>query len=454
MSSIPSTSSAARPESPTALLMLLVFAVALAAQWTLASNPGYLSHDELQWASFAAPAPGQPMPWVGWLDIAQFQYRPLTFNLWLALSARLFTQPAAFHLVFVAWGALNAALLCTLLRRLGATQFAAVVASLLFALGPYAAYVHGWVGTLGDLMWVGCVLLIGLLATRMRSGWGLAIASAILTGTALLAKEAALSIPALLLVMTLLGERRPAWRWALVGATTVAIAYLAARFAILANADQHNAAYRWSFSNLPARWIEYQVFLPQVSQFEPHTALRKGFTNAWVWLPLALWVGVVVALAKVGPRWALGWIAAGLAALGPVLVLDTAYNQYGYGFAAVTTGIIAVVWSRLPRWGRGVATVMAVLVLWHGVNVMREVRRVGEVQAVFSPALAEALRGSSQPVLRLAPAADAEDWIFKRLTHEIPSYRGVPMGNRVQLVPVGAPADLVIAADGRLLTPP
>lgn len=430
--------------------MLVVFVVALAAQWTLVSNPGYLSHDELQWASFADPLPGQPMPWVSWLDTTQFQYRPLTFNLWLALSARLFEHPPAFHLVFVAWGALNATLLCALLRRLGTSPRAAAVAALLFALGPYAAYVHGWVGTLGDLIWVSSALVIGLLSTQIRAGWALALTACVLTALALLAKEAALSVPALLLVMAVFGDRRPAWRWALAGAAVAAVAYLALRAGILANSDQHNAAYRWSLTNLPLRWVEYQVFLPQVASFEPHTSLRRGFGNAGVWVPLVLWLGMTLALAKVGARWALGWIVGGIAALGPVLVLDTAYNQYGYGFAAVTAGVVAAAWPRLPRWGRAVALVLTLLVLWHGVNVMRQVRRVGEVQAVFSPALADALRTTDKPVLRLVPAADAEDWIFVRLSHEIPSYRGVPIGNRVRLVPAGAPADLVISADGHL----
>ena len=30
-------------------------------------------------------------------------------------------------------------------------------------------------------------------------------------------------------------------------------------------------------------------------------------------------------------------------------------NQYAYGFAALTAGVVALAWPRLPRWGRGVA---------------------------------------------------------------------------------------------------
>ena len=90
--------------------------VAFLAQWPLVANPGYFSHDELEWGSFAAQT---PVPWVSWLDIGAFQYRPLTFNLWLWLSRRLFDTPQLFHALLVAWGAGNATLLCGLARRVG-----------------------------------------------------------------------------------------------------------------------------------------------------------------------------------------------------------------------------------------------------------------------------------------------------------------------------------------------
>jgi len=84
------------------------------------------------------------------------------------------------------------------------------------------------------------------------------------------------------------------------------------------------------------------------------------------------------------------------------------------------------------------------------------------VQSVFSPALADALRGNARH-LRLRVAPDADDWIFQRLTHEVPSYDGVDIGDRVELVTAdataqglpddGMPVDFIIAADGQLLPP-
>ncbi len=424
----------------------LVLLAVLLAQLPLILNPGYFSHDELQWAAAAERGPG-----FVWLATDAFQYRPLTFGLWAWLSRHLFAQPQLFHLVLVAMGAANAALLYVLSRRLGATAGPTAIAALVFALGPYAAYVHGWIGTLGDLLWVGCALLVGLLATRERPWWQIAVATFALTATALLAKEAALSIPALALVAwTLDLSRRRQWRVVLLASATPALAWLALRYGPLLTAAPQGNAYDWSLAHLPLRWLEYQLFLPNLPVFEVHNTLSRGFTDKRTLIAGLLWLASLVALASAGWRWAAAFVIGGIAALGPVLVLGASANQYGYGFAAFIAGLLAVAWPSLPRWGRGVVVLMGILVALHGINVMRQMRHVGEVQAVFSPALAEALAAPRTSPLRLAPAADAEAWIFQRMTHEIPSYRGVPIGDRVQVVGVGEPADLVIQADGRL----
>ena len=432
------------------LVLPAIMLAVLLVQLPLILNPGYFSHDELQWAAAAEQASG-----FVWLSTDAFQYRPLTFGLWTWLSRHLFAQPQLFHLVLVAMGAANAALLHALARRLGAATWPAAIAALVFALGPYAAYVHGWVGTLGDLLWVGGALLVGLVATGERPGWRIAVATFVLTTLALLAKEAALSIPALALVAwTLDRSRRRQWRIVLLASATPALVYLALRYGPLLTAAPQGNAYDWSIAYLPLRWLEYQLFLPNLPVFETHKTLSRGFTDKRTVIAGLLWLALLVALARVGWRWAAACVIGGIAALGPVLVLGASRNQYGYGFAAFVAGLLAVAWPSMPRWGRGVAVLMAVLVTLHGINVMRQMRHVGEVQAVFSPALVEALQGSRTAPLRLAPAADAQAWIFQRMTHEIPSYRGVPIGDRVQLVGVGEPADFIVHADGRLRPAP
>ncbi|MDQ3056789.1 MAG: hypothetical protein M3Q96_03445, partial [Pseudomonadota bacterium] len=81
-----------------------------------------------------------------------------------------------------------------------------------------------------------------------------------------------------------------------------------------------------------------------------------------------------------------------------------------------------------------------------------EMRRVGEVQAVFSPAVVRTLDASATAAtpLQLELAPDASAWVFARLLHNVPSYQRIPLGGRVQLVPQEAQAEYRIEADGTL----
>ncbi|MGI8561842.1 MAG: hypothetical protein ACR2J7_10530 [Luteimonas sp.] len=428
----------------------LALALVFVAQLPLVLNPGYFSHDELQWAVHAEAG-----RWVSWTDADTFQYRPLTFNLWQWLSRHAFATPQAFHAVVVALGAANAALAAALLRRLGVPGPAALAGALAFALGPYAAYVHGWVGTLGDLLWVGCALGCGLAVT---SGLRLPVAAAlvvVLTVTALLAKEAAVVIPLLLaLGAWLLGRDRRRWGIAAAVAAVPVAAYLAFRAGALLDAPRTGSQYAINVAHAPLRWFEYQAYPFNPPVFEVHSARSRGGMGPRTLVSAALWMTLVAALVRAGWRWAAAFVIGGGIALAPVLVLASASNQYAYGFAVVTAGVVAGAWPHAPRWGRIVMVTCLLLLVWHGVNVMRQVRMVGERQAVFSPAVANALSARPHGPLRLRVLDPEQDWIYQRFTHAIPSYRGVAMGDRVQVVADDGDADLGVRADGALVALP
>ncbi|MEO7132619.1 MAG: hypothetical protein ABI024_00215, partial [Vicinamibacterales bacterium] len=217
---------------------------------------------------------------------------------------------------------------------------------------------------------------------------------------------------------------------------------------LLFSARQGNA-YDWNIANIPLRWFEYQIFPPNIAVFEVGTTLARGFDKR-VMISAGLWLLLSMVLARIGWRWLAAFLLAGVAVLAPVLVLEASANQYAYGFGAVLALLVAAGWNRMNRVGHGLVAVLAILNLWHGVNVMREMRRVGDIQAAFSPALADAVRQSRRPILRLVPGPAGDVWIFQRLTHDIPVYRGVAIGNRVQLVETNAAADYRIGSDGHL----
>ncbi len=432
------------------LLPVWVFLTVLLAQSPLIFNPGYFSHDELQWAAFAAQDPERIWREHLWLDVQSFQYRPLTFTVWLWLSKYLFAHPYAFHAVAVAMGAANAALLAALLRGWRVPARSAFAGAVVFALGGYAAHTHGWVATLADWTWVGCALAIGLIVQRARRADVATFFAFALTAVALLAKEAGVVIPALLGLAWLFFGRDRAWgRAALASALPVAIS-LALRIGVLLFSPREAANYGWDLAFIPQRWLEYQLFAPNPTKMEAAGTLARGFGDGRVLAAAALWLALAWALWRAGPRWLAAFLLVGGAALGPVLILAESANQYGYGFAAATSAICAAAWPRMGRFGKIVLALLAVLCLWHGANIVRRMHQAGEVQAVFSPALAATVATDPRPTLRLRSADPGQRWLFARLTHDIPSYDGVPIGNRVRLVHAGEDADYAIKTDGRI----
>ncbi len=425
------------------------WAVALAVfllQAPLVLNPGYFSHDELQWAYFATHLDHS----VDWFDVATFQYRPLTFNLWMVLSRALFDTPQAFHAVLVAWGAGNATLLYAIGRRAGIDARTCAVAVLVFALSPYAVVAHGWVGTIADLAWLSCGLAIAWFGLRAQSLGAIAVFAAVATLVALLAKEAALSIP-LVASVAWAFTRQKRWGAAALGAWAAAAAYLAVRLPVLLETTDKPALYTANVANVAVRWVEYQLFSPMVRVIEGQATLSQS-SFKYLLMAAVLWCAWLAAMWRGSRRLAAFAIIAGGAALGPVLLLGASANHYAYGFAAVYALCGAAAWARTARWGRMALGTMALMTVLHGVVVMGVMLDVGRVQSVFSPALADVLRNRALdgPALRLRPAADAKGWMFQRLTHEIPAYREVPIGDRIRLVGPSEPADYTIAHDGRL----
>ena len=438
--------------TPPRLHALPLWLALVALQWLLVANPGYFSHDELQWGARADVASWGELPWVAWTDASAFQWRPLTFNLWLAVSRALFETPQAMHLAWVGMGSAVAVALGGLLLRLGAAAGPARGAALVFALGPYAAYVHGWVATLGDLLWLGLALALAhaWLGGRGR-GWRAPAFVALgfgLTALALLAKEAALAIPAVLVLGWVLrpGERTVAWT--ALGSGVAGAVYLALRLDVLLAPDPSHA-YALSPFSAPRHWLAYWLFPLRPTTFE-----IVGLWNAsaaQLAVTGALLLGMVLMIARRTPRLALALVIGGTLALAPALPLGMAANQYGYGFWAWCVACLALAWPALGRPGRALLLFLALVSTWHGVNVQRAMREAGQLQAVFQPALVAALAAKPDGVRLRAPAGNG--WLFRRLSHEVQAWRGEAIGDRVAWVGGGESADYQVTEEGRLAPP-
>lgn len=432
-----------------ARLLLVVLLAAVLAQGWLALNPGYFSHDELQWGSAARVAHWRELPWMAWTEVATFQWRPLTFNSWLLLSWWLFDHPVAFHLLWVVLGSGLAVALVALLLRLGLAPRPAAVAGLVFALNPYAAFTHGWVATLADLLWVaaGLGLAHALLGLRRRGAGAAAVLSAsfVLTAAGLMAKEAALAIPALLGLVWWLSGRDRVLGWATLGSGIAAVLYLGLRLPTLL-APGNDEAYALVPAAAPANALAYPLYLLQPSSFEV-VALWNASVSRLV-VAGALGLAALVLVARRSPRLAAALGLGGLLVLLPVLPLANASNQYAYGFSAWVIACLALAWPRQGRPGRALWLLLALLSTWHGINVQREMRRAGERQAVFQPALAAVLAERNGPVRLQSPAQD--EWLYRRLTHTAFVWDGQAVQGRVIWAAPGEPADFAISENGHL----
>ncbi len=427
--------------------LLPLLAAALLLQAPLALLPGYFSHDELQWGAFADPHCAAHAPPPGWLDFAVFQYRPLTFALWHAMSPWLFPQPQAFHALFALLGLGNALLLRGLLRRLGA-RGAADGAALVFLAHPYAVYVHGWVGTLGDLLWVGIGLATtGLLLRLAPRAVALpALLACVATALALTAKEAALALPALAFVALLLsrGERR--WWAATAGAGLAAAIYLGLRLDTLLYAERPGGAYALSAWAAPARVLEYWLFAflptrPEIQEMLGAPPSRLLFAGCFA-------IAFLAGLWRAAPRIALGVVALGLATLLPVLPLTVAAGQYAYGFAAICAAGTALAWRRADALARALLAAALLVQVWHALNVHRFLWRAAQLEAQLTPALVEHARGTPGATLRIVADDPRDRAIVLRLSAPAACRRGVQTPHPIEVVADGEAAWRVV--DGKL----
>ena len=425
------------------VICLVVLTVLL--QTALMLNPGYFSHDELQFGAHANVSHWQSLPWASWTDWSQFQFRPLTFNAWLLLSRMLFDTPRLFHLLFVSIGALNVGLLFVLLLRLNVRANIAGIASLGFALTPYATFVHGWVGCLAELLFLGLVLQTAILLeygiAEHWPMWRICGVALITTSLALLVKETAVVIPLLIALSWLLVRPARSLAWATLASALPTVLYLGLRLPTLI--FKPHAGYGIDVLSAPRHWLQYWLYLPAVLTFEVHNVLGSFEIELGL---ISLWLASLAMIWRAHRKAAIWLLLGSTIPLAPVLILDSSANQYGYAFSAVVASAFALGWPYLRTLPRASVLLLLALSTLHGFQVQGMMLHIGELQSHFQPALAEVLRTRPGVVrLRLPPA---EAWLYQRITHEIPSYRGVPIRGRITLVGLEDSADFQIEADG------
>jgi hypothetical protein len=425
---------------------IAAIALLLVLYLPLASNPGWFSHDELQWGIPAQVARVSDLPWVSWWAVESFQWRPLTFNLWLLASWALYATPESMHLLWLTLGACVGAMLFWVLRGFGTSRGVAAAAVFAFLANPFAVYVHGWTATLAELLWVGLALGIARVVLGAPRGARLipALAGCIGSGLALMSKEAALAIAPLLLLAWWMSQRERRWGAACVGALLPSLAYLALRLSMLLFDPRPFDGYAWSLAAIPSRWFEMQTWPFLFTSFELTGVARAS--PARLGVAVATAALLVVAAWRADRRLAAIHVVGGAVAIGPALVLVQAYPQYGYAWSALACACLASAWPRLTLPWRAVLMLALLLSTWHGFNIQREMRRVGELERRFTPTILAAASLGVPLRLQVERAGDA--WIYQRLL--LPVSGEAPDGS-AQLVTDPARATHRIASDGRVV---
>jgi len=431
------------------------FALALLLQLPLIFNLGYYSHDELQWLSFADQPTLADVPWSAWFDFTPFQFRPLTFNVWLLLSHALGYHALAMHFVRVLCATAVALLLRQALLAAGLTTLRAGMAALVFLLLPEAVFADSWIGTYADSLYLGFVLLAALALLHTRDNASPARLAALgswvalCAGLALLSKEAAITFPAWMLLLACVRRNRAVAVAVLVSGAMVAM-YLGLRLHTILYPPPSNDAYAWSLANIPLRAGEHAIFPFLYDRLD----VWNGRWDRHFYFAVACLVAFIGATLTAGMRrfglLVLGW----LAALGPILILSFGATHYAYAAAAFLCAMLAYNWLAFAPLARSTIAALALLACVHGVNVARQMRNAGRVQHHLYQDLVPL--AAKTPQLRLRALRDKDDPLLLRSLHQVPSYRNVSLAG-VDVVPFAnqsAPVDYLMRGDGRLIRAP
>ncbi|MBK6726833.1 MAG: hypothetical protein IPG63_06160 [Xanthomonadales bacterium] len=432
------------------ILFLALASVFVAA---LASIPGYFSADELQWLARARSAPTlAALPWVSFTDLSPFQYRPLTFNLWLLLAHLGGDRPWFSHAAFALAMVGIALLLRQLLLAFGVQSSRPWNAATLFLLLPTTVFSAGWVGTLADLLVAAIALAAMLLASHARARpMALAVHATIAllsTAVALLAKESALVLPLAWLLYAAVSDARREGIVAAAAASVAVATYLLLRMDPLLHPPSPVPYYAWQLSYLPRRVLDYLLFplLPSVE--EAHTvALRSVATQLGAGLLVLLWWRDCWQRA----RWrGLAVTAASLALIGPALLLPKASAHFALlAGVALAAGLawLAPAPGRNTRW---LHALLLLLLCWHDVNLLRRFHRDAAVQTAL---LDDAARILATPAgthsLRLHAGSAEVAHVLAR-SASVPSWRGQPLQLHVVDGEPARSVDFVVQSDGRL----
>ncbi len=414
-------------------------AVAVLIQIPLALNTGYFNHDELQWLALADTDSISQVPWDSWTDFSVFQYRPLTFNLWLFLSHFFGYKPVLMHTIQSVFAITNALLLRRCVMTFGACRLHASIAALGFLLVPFVVFTHSWIGTFADQLYLAWLLLALLCLCRQppadkesRQRYLTPALVAGLTVLAVFSKESAVVFPFLLLCAIYRVPIRDLLP-SLVASSIVVAIYLALRLDIILFSPRAPGVYTWAIGNIPVRLAEYSMF-PFLQNLNEIVAFPWWDKHQLVIAAIGALL-LLITMASAGVRWLFALAIVWGVALGPVLILSTGSNLYAYTASAFVCALFALAYPHIKPWSKGLLVVACIVALLHSVELASHMRRVGRMQHHLYADLMPLLPNASEAEpLRIRAKNAADESILHHLLFAIPTYHRMPFSSRIEVV--------------------
>jgi hypothetical protein len=381
--------------------ILTIVAIGVIANILLIANPGFYSHDELDWQNRIAR---NDYPWS--FGLGSFTTSPffrLLGTILISMSLRLPLQPVGAHLTDVLLSIATACLLYLAVALFRPDR--ALPAAILFMLMPGFAYSAGWVAAGFDIQFTFWGLVYILCAViYWRGGHPLhLIAGLVALVIALGCKETALSIPicaALVLFVDRhrIDRRRVAILAVLTGGPVVVYLALGAT-RIVRMSVSGEGGYRFGDGlQVLKNLVAYFGFPFAPGPFGPGIVEIQAFpfwdTRQVLRLiaPHLVLIGLI--LWRAGLRWVLIYLIAFYATLLPVLPISKYETQYTYAGSLAIAIALALVWER--QWLVAVPVALLTLILVaHGLTIQQQMYRTGICQTRALETLKAALKDTA-----------------------------------------------------------
>jgi hypothetical protein len=411
----------------------LIFVITVISSLLIIANPGFFSHDEWDKADYITRYgfAKYVSDYVSLPVTVEFGHpvRPISFFIQGVAALFMHSYPFVVHLMDVLMHGAVAAMLFVAIRRVNESRQFAWVSTLIFLISPLAALSVAWSAALMDRLYI----LFGLIAfiaaydyIKQKREWVGLLAIFIASSMAILSKETALILPAILIVLPLfaLVPLRNKRLWIAFAVWCIPIGmYLLYRAPALANSISGAASSPYSVSlfYVPDGLAVYAIYPFLWLLIEPGNWHLQMAPRIW-FAAIAHAVLLVMLWRAFSFRVVLAYLAGYVLFLVPILPIAAKGAHYLYGSGLVfSIAIAALFMSEWANQRKAVLLVLASMVLVlsiHTLNIQRDMYRTGMCMNTASKTIESSYLANGSPEkMNIVVDDGASKWALLRYAH-------------------------------------